>query len=433
MTRIRTTPPGQFNRPRAWPRGALALAVVLCSVTFSNIGLAAAAKDQDPRDAAIEDLLRRVDRLETELSALKKTNPEPPPGVPPPPASPSRDEEQEARALREETASSRRFPDLSIRGFGDVHYKFTDLPAQHNAFSFGQLDFFLTSRLSEYLSVLGEMAFESNNKNEPSFEVERLHIKYSFNDYFELALGRYHSSIGYYNTAYHHGTWFQTAMGRPHLFDFEDNGGFLPIHNVGLAANGLISSGPLGLRYVVEIGNGRNYSPGEEPVQIASDNNNYKSLNLALIARPDLIPALELGVSAYHDHLTTVGLPSIDQKIFSAHVVYKTQVFEWLNEGVWLRHSPSDTQQVFTTPAYYSQISRRFGRLRPYLRYQYTHFAEGDPLFMLRGEQGIRRGPSLGLRFDFATYAAFKGQYDRAYEAGSDPVNDLTFQIDFTF
>jgi len=41
---------------------------------------------------------------------------------------------------------------------------------------------------------------------------------------------RYHTAIGYYNTAYHHSTWFQTTTGRPFLFEFEDKGGpFLSI------------------------------------------------------------------------------------------------------------------------------------------------------------------------------------------------------------
>lgn len=435
ISRRNLSPPVFWNPPRKWLSRMRAFAIVASCLIIPVAQLRAeeTAQLKDPRDVAIQELLRRVERLETELSELKKANAPTPPVVPAPALAPARDEEAEATAAHEATASTRRFPDLSIRGFGDITYRLTNRPNEHNAFSFGQLDFFITSRLSESLSVLGEMAVESDNHNTSSFEFERLHIKYSFSDYFEVALGRYHTSIGYYNTAYHHGTWFQTATGRPTLFQFEDDGGMLPIHNVGLSANGLIPSGGLGLRYVLEIGNGRNYSLNQEPVQTISDNNTYKSINLALIARPDFIPALELGVSAYHDHLTTVGLPLIDQEIFSAHIVYKTQVFEWLNEGVWLRHRPADTHSVFTTSSYYTQIARQFGRWRPYFRYQYTDFADGDPLFILRGEKGLRRGPSFGLRFDFATYAALKTQYDRTNEFGSEPANDLTFQIDFTF
>lgn len=421
------------DRFLAGPEKARGWALGFCALIFLVTQIRTAAASEDTRDRMIQDLLRRVDRLEAELSALKGSRQAPVTTVPSAPVAPAPNEEAEARALREETASARRFPDLTIRGFGDIHYKFTDQSNQHNEFSFGQIDFFLTSRLSESLSILGELAFEADEHNQSTFEIERFHIKYSFNDYFEVALGRYHSSIGYYNTAYHHGTWFQTATNRPYLFKFEDNGGFLPVHNVGLTANGLIPSGGLGLRYVVEIGNGRDYSLGGPPVQIAADDNKYKSLNLALIAHPEVLPGLEAGVSAYHDRLTTVSLPQINQYIFSTHLVYKTQAFEWLNEAVWLRHRPANTGKTFTTAAYYSQIAHQFGQFRPYFRYQYINFAVGDPLFILRGEQGLWRGPSFGLRYDFANYAALKIQYDHLYEFTGDPVNDLTFQVDFTF
>ena len=58
---------------------------------------------------------------------------------------------------------------------------------------------------------------------------------------FNVAVGRYHTAIGYYNNAYHHGKWLQTAAERPHIYDFEDSGGLLPIHNVGVSVSGAIT------------------------------------------------------------------------------------------------------------------------------------------------------------------------------------------------
>src|SRR6266404_4954188 len=40
-------------------------------------------------------------------------------------------------------------------------------------------------------------------------DVERLLLQYKHNDYLNFCIGRYHSSIGYYNTAFHQGAWFQ--------------------------------------------------------------------------------------------------------------------------------------------------------------------------------------------------------------------------------
>ena len=82
-------------------------------------------------------------------------------------------------------------------------------------------------------------------------------LSYSPNDFFSASVGRYHTGIGYYNTAYHHGTWFQTATGRPLIFAIDGDIGVIPIHTLGVSATGAIPSGSLGLHYVAEFGSGR--------------------------------------------------------------------------------------------------------------------------------------------------------------------------------
>src|SRR5438552_5865022 len=191
-------------------------------------------------------------------------------------------------------------PRLQMQGFAEFNYRASDEKGKTNTFSLGQLDLFITSRLSEKFSVLSELILEAGEDNAFTFEVHRLLLKYSLNDYFNLSAGRYHTAIGYYNTAYHHGSWFQTTANRPFLFAFESKGGILPLHNVGLSITGRIPSAPLGLRYVAEIGNGRAARPGARPVQSAVDENNGKSFNLAIFSRPSQVPGLQTGFSVYH-------------------------------------------------------------------------------------------------------------------------------------
>src|SRR5262249_32299303 len=152
-----------------------------------------------------------------------------------------------------------------------------------NTFTLGQVDLFVNSRLSDKMSVLAEMVFEAEPDNGLSFELERILFQYAVNDYFTMNVGRYHSAIGYYNTAFHHGTWFQTALGRPFMFRFEDDGGILPIHNVGVSVSGRIPSGDLRLSYVADIGNGRaSRTKDAELVQNKRDQDNGKSFNFGL-------------------------------------------------------------------------------------------------------------------------------------------------------
>ena len=47
------------------------------------------------------------------------------------------------------------------------------------------------------------------------------------------------------------------------MYLFEDSGGVLPVHTVGVTMAGLIpQAGSLGLHWVAEIGNGRSSDPG---------------------------------------------------------------------------------------------------------------------------------------------------------------------------
>ncbi|HEX8684912.1 MAG TPA: hypothetical protein VF654_00385, partial [Pyrinomonadaceae bacterium] len=248
---------------------------------------------------------------------------------------------------------------------------------------------------------------------------------------FTLGVGRDHTAIGYYNTAYHHGSWFQTAATRPYLFAFENRGGILPLHNVGVSVSGRIPSAPFGLRYVAELGNGRSVNaPSNRSVATAVDENNGKAFNLALLARPPRLPGFQAGFSVYRDRRTPEGAPRVGETIMAAHLVRRTSRSELLNEGVLIRHATG--ARVFYTPGFYTQFARRFGDARPYFRYQYVNAPDGDPVFRPL-EVGRRHGPSLGLRYDVSEFAAFKMQFDRTLRRRTDAHDELTLQFAFTF
>jgi hypothetical protein len=319
---------------------------------------------------------------------------------------------------------------LQIRGFTDLDFASFRDGEQPNTFKVGQLDLFLTSQLAPDFNMVGEVVFEAGEDNAIGVDVERLLLQYSPSDKLTIAAGRYHTAIGYYNAAYHHGNWFQTAIGRPFIFRFEDNGGILPVHGVGLTAQGKIPSGPAGLRWIAEVSNGRHSrSPDEEAVQNAEDENGHKAVNLALIARPDQTPGLQMGVSVYRDRLEPSTLPSVDQTIVAGHVVYQTPAFELLNEALFVRHA--SLAAVTTTKSFYVQLSQQFRRYRPYVRYEYLNVPSDDPIFST--VLGLSDGPSIGIRFDAATAVALKLQYTRLTGSIRNQTNGLTAQAALTF
>ncbi len=332
-------------------------------------------------------------------------------------------------------------PTLKIRGFFDFNFGVgTDAnplifplgaPA-HSTFQMGEFDLMTSSKLSDRLSFMSEIVFGTDATNTLGIDIERFLLSYKASKYFEAGFGRYHTSIGYYSTAFHHGTWFQTATGRPFMYFFEDSGGLLPVHSVGVSLTGLVpGTDSLGLHWVAEIGNGRassNLAP--EPVQNFYSDRNHKAYNLAAYIAPEWLRGLQVGGSYYRDRITPPGITPADQSIGSLYAVYITPTWEFMNEGVLLRNHVEDGGRTFNTPLAYTQLSRKFGAWRPYFRYQYVNSPANDPINIYTGRY---MGPSVGMRWDFSDYAAFKLQYNRLDQRSQKPGNGLDAQLAFTF
>jgi hypothetical protein len=355
-------------------------------------------------------------------------------------SSPDSEQSQSDNAMMERMDVSRTL--LRIRGFGDISLHGDNQQGDTTSFTLGQLDLFVTSDVSDKFKFLSEIVFEggpdniygvtTSSPNTFSVDVERYLLQYSHNDYFNVSAGRGHTAIGYYNTAYHHSSWLQTTTGRPFIYQFEDRGGILPIHTVGVTVSGQVPSGSLGLHYVAEVGNGRaSRTPlNEEPVQNEIDDQNHKAYNLAVFARPEAVSGLQAGFSFYRDLLAPANLPRVNESILAAHAVLIRPRYEWLNEALLDRHTLKGTPMTFNTPAFYSQVSRQFGAYRPYLRYQYVNVSNREPIFP---DVALRHGPSAGLRFDASESVALKFQYDYTFLRAQDGVSQLALQLGFTF
>jgi hypothetical protein len=435
------------------------MVLLLPAILLNTVALGQSAPATGP-DPTVQMLLQRIEQLEARVTQLEaaqhKTRPPAanPASALPATVSPTKSSSPDETSAQSESQGEQMGTglepermDLSktllrIRGFGDINFHGDTRKGDTTSFTLGQLNLFVTSDISEKFKFLSEIVFEAGPENiygqtqgEPNafaVDVERYLLQYSYNDYFNLSVGRFHTAIGYYNTAYHHSTWFQTATGRPFLFQFEDQGGILPIHTVGATASGLIPSGALGLHYVAEVGNGRaSRNPlVEEPVQNIVDDQNHKAYNLALFARPETIRGLQAGFSVYRDLLSPNGFPRISETILAAHAVYIRPTFEWLNEAMVVRHAPLGQSHIFHTPGFYTQISKRFGDYRPYFRYQYVNGSDSEPIFP---DVGRRQGPSAGIRFDASESVALKLQYDYTTIRNQEAINALALQVGFTF
>ena len=207
-------------------------------------------------------------------------------------------------------------------------------------------------------------------------------------------------------------------------------GGPLPIHGVGLTARGTFSGRGLRLEYVAEAGNGRS-SSSMAGVQNFRDDNGSKAFNVGVAVVPNATPNLRIGGSFYRDTLTASGAPDCDDSVFAAYVVYSNATFEFLNEAVVRRRDEGGAVAATTTsPAYYSQISRGFGRWRPYARVE----GMDVPAAITSGAPAAPQTLSLvGLRFDFSELAALKAEYRYHDVSGASGINAVVASVSFGF
>ena len=333
---------------------------------------------------------------------------------------------------------------IQWHGYGEVNYKVLDqrqpelgtggfVPGSAGNFYTGDFDLFLSSKINGKTNVLSEIAFGEGAHQDFSIDLERFLLKYDFNDHLKMSFGRYQTGIGYYNAGFRSASWVLTAIDRPLIMEFPGDGGLLPLRSVGVSITGLVPSGKLGLNYLFEYGSSDTVRQDLNGSGTVDDENNGNQLNVGLFVRPDVLPGLRIGGSFYHDKISDSTLSSrirISQSIVNAHVVYTAHGYEILNEGFLIRHAPENSRIAFNMPAFYSQISKRFGPIRPFFRFQYVNTNKNNTIF---DDVGLRYGPSFGARYELNDYVAFKAQLDHTLRGGKPNLNGLQLQLVFTF
>ena len=201
-----------------------------------------------------------------------------------------------------------------IKGFLNVNamYNSDTMHGENNRAKFilGQYDLFITSQITDRISMLGESVFEYST--DFGVDVERLFIKYTHDNHFAISAGKFHTPLGYWNNAFHHGLVIQPIMVRPDVLKFEDDGGILPIHETGVQFDAEhFTKANIGLNVLISNG------IGSTPI---SDANVAKAVTVNLHAEP--IDNLIFTVSGYVNHAN--GGFMNPQDIYVAHDVNTT-------------------------------------------------------------------------------------------------------------
>jgi hypothetical protein len=334
--------------------------------------------------------------------------------------------------------------DTEINLYGDVDAVLRTTGSRadtEDGFSAAKLELFTTSTAGRW-SFLAEVMFEAGEENTFDLDVERVQIGYLYSDWLRVFAGRFHSAIGYYNDAFHHGAFFMLPAERPAMVEFEDGGGLIPAHNIGIHADGRFPIGEGRVRYDLELGNGR--SPDPLQLQNAHDTNRPKSLNLRLRYEPGgTLDGLVIGGNVYFDSIAARAagaseLPAIGpthEWIAGAHAAYFEHDLHLVAELMMEQHTELDTGTDHRTWAAFIEAGCTFDKLTPYARYEWTRFpAEGDP-YLGRTEGDGYQIASLGVKHSTTDNVALKAQAAVTWPRtpGADPLLTLTGQVAFAF
>jgi hypothetical protein len=300
-------------------------------------------------------------------------------------------------------------------------------------FTLGMFDLYFVSKLSEEFSFLGEVVFETSESGEPVIDVERVIIKYARSDLFKVALGRTHTALGYWNEAYHHGALLQPTVERPEVLKFEDDGGILPVHSVGIEVSGSFYSEDWWLSYVGNVANGRGTIP--DMIQVTSDLNRDKALGIKVSLERREPFRFHVGGMVYHDRIpadpATPGRESeIGERIDGAHLYTSGGRFEAMAELYRVGHEDMAAGAVRDHVGWYALLVAKLGRVKPYGGFERLDFEPGDA-FYAPADVDLDRVTG-GVRIDPNPFVAVKLEYrnDRRPDERTD---GFLLQTAFTF
>ena len=311
---------------------------------------------------------------------------------------------------------------LPIHGFMDAGFATnsnSDLANYPKGFYVGALSFYLAPHFGDKVKALVEPNFEVTPDGTIATDLERLQIGYTYSDAATVWAGRFHTPYGYWNTGFHHGAQMQTSVLRPRFLDFEDKGGILPAHMVGLWGTGKVKAGDGKLVYDVYAGNGPKLVMAAAPattgtldINLAGDNNHQAMVGFNVAY--EFSGSLEGLRLAVHGITGDVDDNSASQNktglnMLGGSAVYLADDWEVLSEYYnFSNEDKSSTTGTHKSQAAYLQVGKSFNNLTPFVRAEKTSLDQGDNYFSMQTSGQSYERESLGLRYNLNPRAALK-------------------------
>lgn len=341
---------------------------------------------------------------------------------------------------------------LEFALFGDITMTDSTQANQHSEFVLGEVDFFATTALDGKSRAFIEYVFEHEEEGIVT-DVERLWISRELTDEIDVAVGRFHSPIGYWNIAFHHGSFIQDTISRPVFLEFEDSpGGVLPMHVVGLLLRSNVRYKKIDFEIDAFVGNGPSIDTDEldslaSPdnrseliVSASGDNNSDKARGVRVKAF--FSKKLGAGFSYYAAAISESGEGRTsgverggelsDQQIYSfdfqlqyANTSIVSEYYRILND------TDIGNKKTYSSNAFYIQLGwSSVPHWKWYVRYEELDINRSDSYFQLFGTQGERR-KVFATRFELSESNAIKAETYRRQTALHG--NENVFSLQWAF
>jgi hypothetical protein len=306
---------------------------------------------------------------------------------------------------------------IDLNLFGDV--SLLQLNDNDTAFVIGPVGVQITAHLADHLVGRTEWVVKFDAGGATVIDLERLYLEYR-TDHWAFVAGKTHSEFGYWNTAFHHGTWLQLTKRRPRVVDFEQAGGVLATHSTGVTASYGPKRGDSGVELLVAVGNGHGRTL--DTVLTESDNNAFKSVLIRLGAIGFGDPALRFGVNVAVDEIAPEPvavrplLPdrAIQELVTGFYLAFRGDRVLVFSETYNILHHSNDQNWQFTDG--FLLAGYRFGQFTPYGEIE-ARYGDGaiDPYYQpdpavdahIVKPANFVEG-TAGVRYELNTWSALK-------------------------
>lgn len=317
---------------------------------------------------------------------------------------------------------------LPIHGFADVGAGIRNKDAAGTAsrgFKVGVFDLYMAPQISAQVKGLIEIAFEYDSTGALAVDAERMQLGYVFSDALTLWGGRFHTPYGYWNTAFHHGAQIQTALSRPRFLDFEDAGGILPAHSVGVWATGGTRTGAGKLGYDLYVVNGDGLQDGVLNYQAKGDGDGNVGVggrvNLALGGTGLVLGLHGLSQRVAGNNADNTASGGAKVNMLGAYATFDNDNWELMAEYYGFRNRDLAGSGTHSSNAWYAQAGFNVNEaFTPYARVERTSLSAQDPYFALQESGRSYRRVAAGLRYNVSPKAALKAEWTRTTQDGVD-------------